>query len=68
MYDGTHRRWTRQPREPQKGDLVRIKVGPTTLSKIGLVIKHDPATNHLWVKWPDKTRWESPNFLKVIEL
>ena len=53
---------------PQKGDLVQIKVGPTTLRKIGLVIKHDPTTNHLWVKWPNKSQWENQHFLKVIEL
>jgi hypothetical protein len=53
---------------PQKGDLVQIKVGPTLFSNIGLVIKHDPITNHIWVKWPNKSQWENPNFLKVIEL
>ena len=53
---------------PQKGDLVQIKVGTEVFSKIGLVIKLDNATNHVWVKWPEQTRWESPNFLKVIEL
>jgi hypothetical protein len=53
---------------PQKGDLVQIKVGPTLFSKIGIVIKYDPITNHVWVKWSDKSRWESPHFLKVIEL
>ena len=53
---------------PQKGDLVQIKVGPTTLRKIGLVIKLDNITNHVWVKWPNKSQWENPNFLKVIEL
>ena len=53
---------------PQKGDLVQIKVGPTILPKIGLVIKYDKTTNHFWVKWPTKSCWESPHFLKVIEL
>jgi len=53
---------------PQKGDLVQIKVGPTIFSKIGLVIKYDKTTNHVWVKWPKQSCWESPNFLKVIEL
>ncbi len=53
---------------PQKGDLVQIKVGPTIFSKIGLLIKYDPATNYAWVKWPDKSQWENPHFLKVIEL
>ena len=53
---------------PQKGDLVQIKVGPTIFSKIGLVVKLDLSTNHVWVKWPKQTRWENPNFLKVIEL
>jgi hypothetical protein len=52
---------------PQKGDLVQIKVGPTILSKIGLVIKLDDCGLWVWVKWPDKSQWESPNFLKVIE-
>ena len=45
---------------PQKGDLVQIKVGPTTLSKIGLVIKHDNTTEYVWVKWPNKSQWENP--------
>ena len=53
---------------PQKGDLVQIKVGPTILSKIGLVIKLDDCGAYVWVKWADKSQWESPNFLKVIEL
>ena len=53
---------------PQKGDLVQIKVGDTLFSKIGLGIKYDKITNHLWVKWPEQSRWENPNFLKVIEL
>ena len=53
---------------PQKGDLVQIKVGPTLFSKIGLVIKLDEITNHVWVKWPNKSQRENPNFLKVIEL
>ena len=53
---------------PQKGDLVQYKVGPTILSKVGLVIKYDPTTNYVWVRWDNKSQWESPNFLKVIEL
>jgi len=53
---------------PNKGDLVQIKVGPTIFSKIGLVIKFDDCGAYVWVKWPDKSQWESPNFLKVIEL
>ncbi len=52
---------------PQKGDLVQIKVGPTLFSKIGLVIKLDEYGAYAWVKWPDKSQWENPNFLKVIE-
>jgi len=53
---------------PQKGDLVQIKIGPNIFSKIGLVIKYDNTTNHVWVKWPNKCQWENPHFLKVIEL
>ena len=52
---------------PQKGDLVQIKIGPTTLPKIGLVIKLDEYGAYAWVKWPTKSQWENPNFLKVIE-
>ena len=53
---------------PQKGDLVQIKIGPTLFHKIGLVIDLDYINNHVWVKWPEQSRWENPNFLKVIEL
>ncbi len=53
---------------PQKGDLVQIKIALVVFSKVGLVTKVDEETNHVWVKWPDKSQWENPNFLKVIEL
>ena len=51
---------------PQKGDLVQIKIGPTTLPKIGLVIKLDDCGAFVWVKWPSKSQWENPNFLQLI--
>jgi hypothetical protein len=53
---------------PQKGDLVQIKVGPNIFSSIGLVIKLADGGDFVWVKWPTKSQWENPNFLKVIEL